>query len=207
MLRRIMLMFFAVLLFSGLVLPVTGTIASAAPVVGPLFIKGALADREAGGATIRLMWNSPDQDAQKTVYTVETLAESVADDSGAFRLGFAPNPRVLSAIARNGNWINVDVMTVTKSGIVTSTSVSRRWDGATWAGQGDRLDLSPNAAVNLAVKRDKAGALTEGSFRQTNQPDVPFPSCTFSNDYISVDSMRIISFHNASNALGSGSTV
>lgn len=57
--------------------------------------------------------------------------------------------------------------------------------------------------VTFVIRRDGAGNPIEGAWRAPKSSvDIPLPSCTYVYDYTSVDSTRIISFHNASNSQG-----
>lgn len=174
-----------------------GTPASAAP-TPLLFAQGVVASGPAtvAGVTVNLVWLPGTATAQVgDVLTPRTLATATADARGHYALTLDPPAGLLREIAANDQWANLSVVALTGTG-VPPLSISRRWTGSSWAGNGERPLFAPTAQVRINVP---AGAVN----RVASAPVVPpGAQCTFvireqGNKYT-----RIMDFHNDSNVDG-----
>ncbi len=130
------------------------------------------------GAAVTATWlDLTDAKVGDTV-TPRLLASATTDRQGRYTLRILPDKALQRALAKNGNWLDVDIG-VTGSGGNSAESVSGYWNGHSW-GRNDRPESLPkrNQVTRLVAPAVGSAAAGVGVGTQSVTPMGTVP-CSF----------------------------
>jgi hypothetical protein len=212
-----------VLAVAGLGVAPPGAVASGPPTdviaVGHVVRASSSGLVPVAGATVYL-WTIPGVSTAEAgdELSVVPLAQAQTDTEGRYALSVPPG-QLVSAAARNGGWVNLDIgALVPQSGAAETSSISRQIVSGGWAKSSlrsaarlmdSRLWNTPAAAeapyVPESLEATTDFVITASSPRVRSEVAQPLSSqkqayCSFITDATPQRTVSVVEFHNATNA-------
>jgi hypothetical protein len=140
----------------------TGVVENATATVtqGVVDAKTARNVKAAGGASVSLSYiDSSNAKVGDELFPV-VLASTKTDSSGRYTLRLKPSAALKQQIAKNDNYLNVDLAVTTADGS-TQEAISGYWNGVGW-GNKERPETSPTRQHRTMLATDPATGATNG---------------------------------------------